>query len=379
MINKVSTGIEDFDLQYGGVFENRPTLVCGAKGTGKTTFGLNFLNEGLKKDERCLLLSTTNSKDLVILGESLGMPVNASVDVNKLFLLEYNTFVPGRDADEDIMLPPDGFMQLQNLIEEQVIERVVIDTVLPWVAIKEYNRLAEHIFSFVRAFERINVSCLFTIPKPVSTPAVRLRRLLEQNLPICLTLKRDKGNGKHYLNVDKYIGAGVKPDLIDFDLGFGAKKVDKASKKKIEEELSDEVRYEEIKTSYFENLDFEDIKSGDRFKKKRANSRTSKDTLDDINFVDSFEVGTKLRNGKKKADAGLEILNEKPGLEEEPPDLVDEMLKMSERENFEVDSSLENEDVPVDGDDGDDGGAEKIDFSNFILGESKVADSKDKG
>ena len=367
MINKVSTGIEDFDLHYGGVFENRPTLVCGAKGTGKTTFGLNFLNEGLKNDERCLLLSTTNSKDLVILGESLGMPVNASVDVNKLFLLEYNTFVPGRDADEDIMLPPDGFMQLQNLIEEQVIQRVVIDTVLPWVAIKEYNRLAEHIFSFVRAFERLNVSCLFTMPKPVSTPAIRLRRLLEQNLPVCLTLKKDKGNGKHYLNIDKYIGADGHSELIDFDLGFGAKKVDKASKKKIEEELSDDVRYEEIKPSYFENLDFEDIKSGDRFKRKKANSRTSKDNLDDINFVDSFEVGANLRNGKKKVDAGLEILDDKPGLEEEPPDLVDEMLKSSSDE--ESNGNLEPEDVPVD--DGDDGGAEKIDFSSFILGESK--------
>ncbi len=375
MINKVSTGIEDFDLQYGGVFENRPTLVCGAKGTGKTTFGLNFLNEGLKNDERCLLLSTTNSKDLVILGESLGMPVNASVDANKLFLLEYNTFVPGRDADEDIMLPPDGFLQLQSLIEEQVIERVVIDTVLPWVAIKEYNRLAEHIFSFVRAFERVNVSCLFTIPKPVSTPAIKLKRLLEQNLPVCLTLKMDKDSGKHYLNVDKYIGAGVKPDLIEFDLGFGTKKPEKSSKKKIEDELTNEVRYEEIKPSYFENLDFEDIKSGDRFKKKRANSGTSKDTLKDINFVDSFEIGANLRNGKKKADAGLEILDDKPVSDEEPDDLVDEMLKASA--DIDVENNLENGDVPSDLD--DDGGAEKIDFSSFILGESKVGKSKDKG
>jgi len=375
MINKVATGIEDFDLQYGGVFENRPTLVCGAKGTGKTTLGLNFLNEGLKNDERCLLLSTTNSKDLVILGESLGMPVNASVDVNKLFLLEYNTFVPGRDADEDIMLPPDGFMQLQNLIEEQAIERVVIDTVLPWVAIKEYNRLAEHIFSFVRAFERVNVSCLFTIPKPVSTPAIRLRRLLEQNLPVCLSLKMDKDSGKHYLNIDKYIGANAQSGLIDFDLGFGAKKVDKASKKKIEAELSDEAKHEDIKPSYFENLDFDDIKSGDKFKKKKVHSKNNNATLDDINFVDSFEVATNLKNGKKKADAGLEILDEQPVLEDEQRDLVDEKLRASE--DVEVDSSLENEDAPVDMD--DDGGAEKIDFSNFILGESKVGESKDKG
>jgi KaiC/GvpD/RAD55 family RecA-like ATPase len=375
MINKVSTGIEDFDLQYGGVFENRPTLVCGAKGTGKTTFGLNFLNAGLKNDERCLLLSTTNSKDLVILGESLGMPVNASVDANKLFLLEYNTFVPGRDADEDIMLPPDGFLQLQNLIEDQVIERVVIDSVLPWVAIKEYNRLAEHIFSFVRAFERVNVSCLFTIPKPVSTPAIKLKRLLQQNLPVCLTLKMDKDNGKHYLNVDKYIGAEVKSELIDFDLGFGGQTVDKKSKKKIEDELSDEVKYEEIKPSYFENLDFEDIKSGDRFKKKRSNSRTSKDTLDDINFVDSFEIGSNLRKGKKKSDADLETLEDNPVSDEGSDDLADDMLKA--REEIDVEGNFENGVVPSDID--DDGGAEKIDFSSFIFGESKVEESKNKG
>jgi hypothetical protein len=303
-----------------------------------------------------------NSKDLVILGESLGMPVNASVDANKLFLLEYNSFVPGRDGDSDIMLPPDGFVQLQSLIEEQVIERVVIDTALPWVAISDYNRLAEHVFSFVRAFERVNVSCLFTMPKPVSTPAIRLKHLLEQNLPVCVSLRKDKKSGKRSLYVDKYIGANVKPGLVEFDLGFGLDESTKASTAIVTPLVEDNVDFkeEEIKPSYFENLDFTDFKSGDSFKKKRANPRRSKETLDKIDFVDSFEVATNFKNKNKKTEVNKEILDEQP-------DLVDEMLKRSEDDKDN--SSLENKEVSVEGT--DDGGAEKIDFSSFILGDRK--------
>ncbi|MDA3799288.1 MAG: hypothetical protein PF692_09435 [Kiritimatiellae bacterium] len=362
MISKVVTGIKNFDLLYGGVFDNRPSLICGAKGTGKTTFALSFLYQGLKSDERGLILSTTNSKDLAIFGESIGMPVNAAVDNNKLFLLEYSSFVPGRDRDDNIMLPPDGFMQLQMLIEEQAIDRVVIDTVLPWVAIDDYNRLAEHVFSFIRAFERINVSCLFTMPKPVSTPAIRLRHLMQQNLPISVSLRKDEFE-KHYINVDKYIGSNVKPGVIDFESNF-SKGLDKArvplatNKNSVNIDESDLV-------SPFESLDFESGNSIRPRTARRVNTR-NREEFDEIDFVDSFDIGNNAK--RRAADDSMdnnETMEKLKNSGFERFEMPKDSSKLDDLEKDVIDKSeLLSED---DEEQAKQDNLEKIDYSSFVL------------
>ena len=47
-IEKAATGIAGFDdITFGGLPRNRPTLVCGGPGSGKTLFGLEFLARGI--------------------------------------------------------------------------------------------------------------------------------------------------------------------------------------------------------------------------------------------------------------------------------------------------------------------------------------------
>lgn len=362
MISKVATGIKNFDLLYGGVFNNRPSLICGAKGTGKTTFALSFLYQGLINDERGLILSTTNSKDLAIFGESIGMPVNVAVDDNKLFLLEYSSFVPGQNNDDNIMLPPDGFMQLQMLIEEQAIDRVVIDTVLPWVAIEDYSRLAEHIFSFIRAFERINVSCLFTMPKPVSTPAIRLRHLMQQNLPIAVSLRKDEFE-KHYINVDKYIGSNVKPGVIDFEANFN-KDLHKEQVSLATSANSVSVDERDL-ASPFETLDFESGHSIRPKTAKHVNTR-NKEKFDEIDFIDSFDIGNNAKGlatddsmntdqiMEKLKNSGFDSFNtlgDSRKLDKLKDDVIDndELLAKDDEEKNKHDD------------------IDKIDFSGFVL------------
>ena len=44
---KVPTGIHGFDeITAGGLPKGRPTLLCGAAGTGKTVFAMEFLVRG---------------------------------------------------------------------------------------------------------------------------------------------------------------------------------------------------------------------------------------------------------------------------------------------------------------------------------------------
>jgi circadian clock protein KaiC len=58
IIKRVNTGIPGFDgLIEGGIPEGFVVIVTGPPGTGKTTFSLQFLMEGIKNNERCIFFS----------------------------------------------------------------------------------------------------------------------------------------------------------------------------------------------------------------------------------------------------------------------------------------------------------------------------------
>ncbi len=58
IIKRVNTGIPGFDgLIEGGIPEGFVTILTGPPGTGKTTFSLQFLMEGVRNNERCVFFS----------------------------------------------------------------------------------------------------------------------------------------------------------------------------------------------------------------------------------------------------------------------------------------------------------------------------------
>jgi KaiC/GvpD/RAD55 family RecA-like ATPase len=193
-------------------------LVTGRAGAGKTIMGLHFIAQALKQQERALMLSTRPSQDLVITAESLDLPLAPGIESGALTLLEYNEFIPGRDQEANINLPPDGFIQLKEIIEQQAVQRVVIDSVLPWITLPDATHLPEHVFSLVRAFERLGVTALFTLPRPVSAPAVRLRKLLEDVVPVSISLNQDQDAPARQMVVNKYLGLNPDPEGFLFDV-----------------------------------------------------------------------------------------------------------------------------------------------------------------
>lgn len=56
--DRVSTGVEGIDkMLNGGLIPGRPYVVSGTSGSGKTTFVIQFLQQGVKKGERALLVA----------------------------------------------------------------------------------------------------------------------------------------------------------------------------------------------------------------------------------------------------------------------------------------------------------------------------------
>lgn len=206
MITKTLTGVKFFDERYGGIYRGRAMLATGHADSGKTVLGLQFIQQGIIQNERCLILSGQAMNDLVIFAESLKLPMSEAVEAGNLILLEYHDYIPGRDSEENVTLPPDGFLQFKEIIEAHAIQRVVLDTVLPWVSIRPQTNLAEHVFSFVHAFERIGVTTLMTIPKPASLPSIRLKNALEEVAPVSIALSTVPNSEEQIWIVTKYLG-----------------------------------------------------------------------------------------------------------------------------------------------------------------------------
>jgi len=90
IIERVSSGIPELDEKLQGGFpENSTTAIIGAFGTGKSTFGMQFLNEGLRNREHCILISLDDDEETLIRTASeFGWDFQRYVDEELLLLLK---------------------------------------------------------------------------------------------------------------------------------------------------------------------------------------------------------------------------------------------------------------------------------------------------
>jgi KaiC/GvpD/RAD55 family RecA-like ATPase len=215
MIDKTRLGISLFDDRYGGIFRRRTALCIGRQGSGKTVAALQVLMQSVKEGERGLLLSSWHANDLAIVAQQMGFALDEAVAKGQVTLLEYANIMPTPEFERNLTLPPGSFMEFQDIVESNGIRRVVIDTVLPWVAIPQKDKLTKHIYSFVQAIERMGVTALLTLPKPVSPLAFTLKNRLEEQVPIVFTLNLEE-DGQRSLLINKYLGEVSLPPPVPF-------------------------------------------------------------------------------------------------------------------------------------------------------------------
>ena len=221
MIAKILTGVPFFDERYGGAYRGRCLLATGRGGAGKTVLGLQFITQGLRQGERGLLLSSRPAADLVLEASALGLPVDRAVESGDLTVLEYHNFIPGRDQEVTLNIPTEGFVQLQEIIDFNAAKRVVLDTALPWVTLRDATHIPEHVFSFTRAFDRLGCTTLLLLPKPVSPLAHKLRSALEDVVPISVTLAMENETDRRTWITNKYLGENRSDAGVDYAIVQG--------------------------------------------------------------------------------------------------------------------------------------------------------------
>ena len=103
-MERVKSGVPGFDsLVDGGFPKGFAVLLSGSPGTGKTIFGLHFLNEGIKSGERCAYITYSQSpKDIGDQASMFGWDVQA-LEFIELKVQDFEDILAGKQYDRIVL------------------------------------------------------------------------------------------------------------------------------------------------------------------------------------------------------------------------------------------------------------------------------------
>lgn len=145
---RVKTGIEGLDeLIEGGLLKDRQYLVSGSPGSGKSTFGVQFLASGALAGEAGAYVVLSESIDTIIEDMSrYNLHIEELVNKKKLFFLDFGPTTPYGEYEEvsSLITPnyeqrevesPDSapmpysvFKSVEAAVKQHNIKRLVIDS-----------------------------------------------------------------------------------------------------------------------------------------------------------------------------------------------------------------------------------------------------------
>ncbi|MDY6931428.1 MAG: ATPase domain-containing protein [Halobacteriota archaeon] len=137
------TGVSGFDeLIQGGLISGRVYTLCGPPGSGKTTFGVQFLVKGASIGQKGIFITMNEPIDSITMDMSnYRFDIDGLVKLNKVLFLdlgpkrEYGFFedprnmaMVNREAEADAPSPRIVYEKIREYVEKESVKRVVLDS-----------------------------------------------------------------------------------------------------------------------------------------------------------------------------------------------------------------------------------------------------------
>jgi circadian clock protein KaiC len=169
----------------GGFWTGSATLVAGPTGSGKTTLGIQFILEGLRRGERCLLVNfQENPTQLAHQLEQMGGKLDAGAR-SRLELQYYSAVELSIDRI---------VVSIFQALRRNSIQRVVIDALGDLAtAAGDPTRMHGYLYALVQHFAVMGVSSMFT---------------LETDPPLLI---QDEGHGRMSHMTDNIVFLDIRP------------------------------------------------------------------------------------------------------------------------------------------------------------------------
>ena len=174
-IPRIDTGVEGLDeMVQGGVPSRSLMVVIGSAGTGKTTFGLQFLRRGLQNGERAVYITLEETHDAILAtAEEKGWDFATHVEEDRLAIVDLD---PVEMANSLSSIRSD----LPRLVDDFDAERLVLDSVslLEMMYDDQAERRTE-VFDFTKALKRAGVSTMLTSEASEGSPYASRHGIIE--------------------------------------------------------------------------------------------------------------------------------------------------------------------------------------------------------
>jgi KaiC domain protein len=174
-IDRIDTGVEGLDeMIQGGIPGRSLMVVIGAAGTGKTTFGLQFLNEGLEQGETSIFITLEESReDILAAAAERDWGFREHVENDRLAIVDLD---PIEMANSLSSLRGD----LPELIADYGASRLVLDSVsLLEMMYDDQGERRTEIYDFTRALKEAGVTTMLTSEANEDNPYASRRGIIE--------------------------------------------------------------------------------------------------------------------------------------------------------------------------------------------------------
>jgi KaiC/GvpD/RAD55 family RecA-like ATPase/ActR/RegA family two-component response regulator len=156
----VPSGIRPLDYRLGGILPNRPYVISGNPGTGKSVSCLEFAQQGLEGGETVVLITHDDPADVLASAAFLGIDIERPLREERLILLRFQLdFVRrlGRATTADAV-----FTELRRHFGTFKIGRVAIDSIVPFLDGGAASTTA--IYGLIQFLDELQVTSLLTFP-----------------------------------------------------------------------------------------------------------------------------------------------------------------------------------------------------------------------
>ncbi|PSP95458.1 KaiC domain-containing protein [Halobacteriales archaeon QS_4_62_28] len=174
-IPRIDLGIEGLDrMVRGGVPERHLTVTIGSAGTGKTTFGLQFLHHGLEQGDSAVFITLEQTREAIIdTAEERDWGFETYEDEGQLAIVDLDPVEMANSLDNIRG-------ELPQLIEDFDADRLVLDSVsLLEMMYDDQAKRRTEVFDFTRSLKQAGVTTMLTSEASEDNPYASRHGIIE--------------------------------------------------------------------------------------------------------------------------------------------------------------------------------------------------------
>lgn len=219
VVRRMATGVGGLDeLLFGGLAADRMYLIEGSPGVGKTTLAMQFLREGVRRGERTLYVTLSETRDeLEAISESHGWTLDG-IDIVELSQVE-NLF--SVRAQNTLFQPPE--MELSSLSSLLVAEfdrvrptRMVLDSLSEMrLMAQSALRYRRQILGFKHHFATGNCTVLLLDDRSASAQDAHVQSIVHGMISM-QTVPLKFGINRRFLSIAKMRGSTFREGNHDY-------------------------------------------------------------------------------------------------------------------------------------------------------------------